>query len=463
MNKKYSIVLFVFILALSGVATAQDTPIQPTHTPSPPSSSFESYGHTAANQRVCTTAIPMVQDNIRTQLSMQSATGVTIVMATPNFVYKSVDLTHCVVQLYISGFATIKYHYTLNYDVTANGVDVFSIYDGQGTPPVHLYTWEEFRQGMSPAQAVDAFALEKQRQQFNPYLDLLFNPNTNFTSHIEIYKKLCDVGLTSPALIKKDQAQKLLDILMHDMNVGLHEAEDSGYYGDIPPVYCVLDGIYPENVQVAFKMLDATRNTILVVGWAIDEINKEGPQANDMLPTALKWYRQTRKLIANAPNGNPPSEVTNVHEALVHLILKLAGNNTAPYLKMMTDDPDPEVAKTATDDLLNLITQSTPTGPSQWQQVQSGFYKEIQAAIVRANLYPRDAILSGETGTVQVSYDYLDGKVSNVKVVKSSGTRSLDHAAVSAVEKANYPLPPAGLAGKLLHLTIGLNYNLGGG
>jgi len=88
------------------------------------------------------------------------------------------------------------------------------------------------------------------------------------------------------------------------------------------------------------------------------------------------------------------------------------------------------------------------------------FQSSMKAAIDAAKVYPKEAILAGETGIVTVSFDYINGVVSNIHVDKSSGARSLDKAATTAVQKAAMPPKPAEIAG-LNHFVILVSFNLG--
>lgn len=95
------------------------------------------------------------------------------------------------------------------------------------------------------------------------------------------------------------------------------------------------------------------------------------------------------------------------------------------------------------------------------ENILAEFTASMKAAIDAAKVYPKEAILGGETGVTTVSFDYVNGVVSNIKVDKSSGARSLDKAAMNAVLKAAMPPKPAELAGTS-HFVILVSFNLGG-
>lgn len=98
--------------------------------------------------------------------------------------------------------------------------------------------------------------------------------------------------------------------------------------------------------------------------------------------------------------------------------------------------------------------------PSQ-DSIMAQFQASMKSAIEAAKVYPKEAILAGETGVTTVSFDYVNGVVSNIKVDKTSNARSLDKAAMQAVLKAVMPAKPAELAG-VNHFTVQLEFNLGG-
>ena len=108
------------------------------------------------------------------------------------------------------------------------------------------------------------------------------------------------------------------------------------------------------------------------------------------------------------------------------------------------------------------LVPTPPQPPVDIAAIRADFYSQLHAAIDAAKVYPREAVISGATGTVVVSFDYLDGQVSNIHVDRSSGARPLDRAAMDAVARARYPMPPPQFAGQTIHPVITLVFNLGG-
>ncbi|MGH8283976.1 MAG: energy transducer TonB [Gammaproteobacteria bacterium] len=108
--------------------------------------------------------------------------------------------------------------------------------------------------------------------------------------------------------------------------------------------------------------------------------------------------------------------------------------------------------------------QATPPPPQpavNMAAIRASFFAELRAAIDAAKVYPHDALLSGTTGTVTVSFDYYNGSVSNIHIVRSSGSRSLDRAAMDATRRAHYPPPLAQYVNHTVPAVIIVQFSLG--
>jgi protein TonB len=95
------------------------------------------------------------------------------------------------------------------------------------------------------------------------------------------------------------------------------------------------------------------------------------------------------------------------------------------------------------------------------ENIAAEFEASMLAAINAAKIYPKEAILAGESGAVTVSFDYINGVVSNIHVDRSSGSRSIDRSAMQAVQKAAMPPKPAEIAGQN-RFSLVIEYTLGG-
>lgn len=473
MYKKHFLVCCIATCLISPRAIAQTLPSMAATARSVMNASLghgDDSGDTTANQKICIAATQAVIANIQSQLAKPNMVSVNLEGTT--FVYSAPYGTHCVIQMILKDALGQKYPYTLNYDVSASGVNVFAAYKGAGEDPFHLYTFVEFMHGISPAQESEAVALKGKRQEIKPYLAILLDPNTSYPARIEVYSKLCDAKLVESDLILQSQAQKFLDTLVKDyINAtavsqdenGNWELRDDGH--GLQATYCVMYGIFPDNAHKALSVLDASSVASLPpLEWALEEIRSEGVRANDMLPTLMKWYNQTLNKPGTDNAWTQVSEVMQFHEALVPAIMSLAGENKKSYLAQMTHDPDPNVAKDAADRLLNL-TAPLPSAQTTEQNQYTSLSKQILQAVQQqaARHYPREALLSGIQGTALVSFDYLNGKVSNVQIQNSSGSKILDSAALEAVASAIYPAAPSNLTKHTFHFTVPLRYGLGGG
>lgn len=93
-------------------------------------------------------------------------------------------------------------------------------------------------------------------------------------------------------------------------------------------------------------------------------------------------------------------------------------------------------------------------------EVLNEFAARMLRAIDAAKVYPKVEMLQGHTGEAVVSFDYVQGAVSNVRVERSTGFHELDLAAIDAVEKAALPAKPAELAA-LTHFEFHLVFDMG--
>ncbi|HEY3858150.1 MAG TPA: TonB family protein [Gammaproteobacteria bacterium] len=112
----------------------------------------------------------------------------------------------------------------------------------------------------------------------------------------------------------------------------------------------------------------------------------------------------------------------------------------------------------------NVQPVQPPSQPAPQSQASATLLNEFGARMLQAinaqKVYPKTAILKGQGGEATVSFDYVDGVVSNIHVDSSSGFPELDAAAVQAVQNAALPAKPAELAG-LNHFVFELAFNVG--
>lgn len=94
----------------------------------------------------------------------------------------------------------------------------------------------------------------------------------------------------------------------------------------------------------------------------------------------------------------------------------------------------------------------------QEEGVDPDFARAVFNAIDAAKKFPAYVLLHGSAGTgkARVSFDYLDGKVKNIKIEESTGDAHEDEAAIEAVNDAVYPPPLKQYEGLQIHLSVGI-------
>ncbi len=90
----------------------------------------------------------------------------------------------------------------------------------------------------------------------------------------------------------------------------------------------------------------------------------------------------------------------------------------------------------------------------------AGLKLRIREAVLAATLYPAVARQMHREGRAQISFAYRDGIVQGVALIQTSRSGLLDEAALAAVRRATYPLPPPGLTGVRLALDVWVNFGL---
>jgi len=101
-----------------------------------------------------------------------------------------------------------------------------------------------------------------------------------------------------------------------------------------------------------------------------------------------------------------------------------------------------------------------PPAPSlgEVDQFRVSMREAVQA--VANQVYPQAAQMAHETGTVGVSFTYLNGAVTDISLAQSSGFPLLDAAALQAARIAQYPQPPSGFAGRSYTVEVQVVFQL---
>ena len=132
----------------------------------------------------------------------------------------------------------------------------------------------------------------------------------------------------------------------------------------------------------------------------------------------------------------------------------------APQSPQLTEVPSIPVDVPTQNTLPLQAPPSLNAGRSAPADVLAEFAAAMKRAIDAAKVYPKEPLLRGVTGTATVSFDYVGGVVSDVRVDRSSGDRRLDEAAMQAVQNAAMPPKPAELAGTG-HFVILVDFSVG--
>jgi protein TonB len=90
--------------------------------------------------------------------------------------------------------------------------------------------------------------------------------------------------------------------------------------------------------------------------------------------------------------------------------------------------------------------------------IAADYESKVRAAIQTALHFPVAAKALGREGRVRVSFDFVDGQTSNIRIAESGDLDAFDHAAEEAVRTASYPTPPAELLHQTLHLLIWVEF-----
>ena len=127
-------------------------------------------------------------------------------------------------------------------------------------------------------------------------------------------------------------------------------------------------------------------------------------------------------------------------------------------------DPEPQIVEPKPVAEASPVTLPAkpvePPRPAPPATVSDSFKGAVKAAVQAAVVYPASARMAHVAGKTKVAFNYLDGRVSNLSIVISSGSGMLDAAARRAVEAASYPAPPAGFAGKPLQFEVWVRFFL---
>ena len=98
--------------------------------------------------------------------------------------------------------------------------------------------------------------------------------------------------------------------------------------------------------------------------------------------------------------------------------------------------------------------------PNLSPHVLHAWEARVHQAVQNALIYPNAARLMHREGRTRVRFEYDHNAVSGAAVAESSGSSSLDQAALGAVTRAVMPPPPPEIAGQTRSLILWVNFSL---
>lgn len=151
------------------------------------------------------------------------------------------------------------------------------------------------------------------------------------------------------------------------------------------------------------------------------------------------------------PDHPPPPPVVLPRPAVVTAVTPLVFNLPAEAAPALIPRP---VAAPA--------PYSPPSAPAV--DTVATFEDRVRLAVQAAvdTHYPPAARMLHQKGQAQVSFDFENGLVNAIQLVRSSGYPLLDAAALATVRDAQYPAPPPALQNHLLSFVVWVKFRLAG-
>lgn len=128
----------------------------------------------------------------------------------------------------------------------------------------------------------------------------------------------------------------------------------------------------------------------------------------------------------------------------------------------LTASKPPAKTKNAAPPTNKLPVAKQAAKNTQNKAAEQQYKSRLHQVIAQQKKYPARAKRKQEEGTVTVSFViYANGSIQNLKIVRSSGSDSLDQAAINTVKQISNRLPfPAEINRKQWQLTLPLVYRL---
>lgn len=218
------------------------------------------------------------------------------------------------------------------------------------------------------------------------------------------------------------------------------------------------------HAAVAAFFLEISLLAVLVI-WLTD---KRKPIEHKPLPVIMLSFPAPQPSVPQpkpAPSVKPaprisPKPITH------HLPIHHATSHSVPTPSQAAPDPIPSTTAEAPpapdpEPQPHDVTPPPapqPSPPVTDPHIQARFEDKVRASVQSAMRYPYAAKVAHIEGQSKVSFNYMDGVVTDAKVTISSNYAMLDTAALAAVANAVYPTPPKELTGKPLFFEVWVRF-----
>jgi len=153
-----------------------------------------------------------------------------------------------------------------------------------------------------------------------------------------------------------------------------------------------------------------------------------------------------------------PASLEEVH----HYVVQLAITNTGLEVSTVTLGKGNKVSFVTGSGPLPAPAAPVLVPPKDANPAVAAFEALLQKAVDKKARYPKESIMSGDQGMVEVEFDYLgDGKATNITLGAITASGALNRAAMKSVSEADLPPKPPELA-SMTHFHVMLTYTLGG-
>lgn len=147
-----------------------------------------------------------------------------------------------------------------------------------------------------------------------------------------------------------------------------------------------------------------------------------------------------------------PARHRTIHRVRAHPVSKPPPVTAAPSPKAVS------VPKKTAPPM--AVRRHTPVGNPLALAAWEG---RVKAAIQDALVYPSSARWLGESGRVQVSFEWTRGVILRPRILTSSGIPALDRAALTAVHTAEIPSPPGNIGTGPFRFAVWVQFSLSEG